>query len=445
MRPIVSAIDSPCFKLSKFLLPIISLAINKNNGNYLQNSSDLISKISGATLPAGYILISLDVTSLYTNTPTEVALNILKEKLYEIENSETFKNCTDLPIPAIIDLVSVCLEYTYFEFDNKFYQQNNGLAMGGVLSGILAEIVLQRLEQDTLKNLEQKAIKLLHYSRYIDDAFAAIIAEKVTEVTEEFNKFHPKIQFTTEIEREGQLPYLDILITRNIQNNKLSTSVYRKPTDSGIYLNFNSNQHISVHRSVIYSLINRAYTHCSDDNIRKTELGVIRDTLIRNNYPLNEINKICKKVRGKHKNKNKNSESKNNKKDPEKPITTCTIPYIRGTSDKIRRINSKYNIRTVFKSDNKLRKHIMHTKPKKPAENKKNSVYMIPCECGEQYIGETSRPVKLRINEHKRNVKNKKIETSKLAEHTVNTNHKIIWDQSKIIGSETHIKKTCYT
>ena len=52
------------------------------------------------------------------------------------------------------------------------------------------------------------------------------------------NQQHPNITFTSEVERDGKLPYLDINISRS--QGKFNTSVYRKPTFTGLFTNFHS-------------------------------------------------------------------------------------------------------------------------------------------------------------------------------------------------------------
>ena len=60
------------------------------------------------------------------------------------------------------------------------------------------------------------------------------------------NSIHQNIQFTLEMEKNGQIPFLDILIQREIDGS-LSSSAYRKPTTNDRYLDFKSNNPI-VHK-----------------------------------------------------------------------------------------------------------------------------------------------------------------------------------------------------
>jgi hypothetical protein len=80
------------------------------------------------------------------------------------------------------------------------------------------------------------------------------------------------------------------------------------------------------------------------------------------------------------------------------------IPYVKGTSEKFRLIGNRFNLRTIFKNKHALHVTLMKTGPVRDAHQTKQCVYSIPCDCGICYIGETSRTLEVRINEHKYNL-----------------------------------------
>jgi hypothetical protein len=95
-----------------------------------------------------------------------------------------------------------------------------------------------------------------------------------------------------------------------------------------------------------------------------------------------------------------------------------TIPHVKGTSEKFRRIRNRLNLRTIFKTKHTLRGTLMKTGPVRDVQQTKQCVYSIPCDCGRCYIGETSRPLEVRIKEHKHNLNQGLLEESKLAQHS---------------------------
>ena len=72
-RPIVSGCDGPTEKLSfvhKLLQPIA-----QQQKSYLKDTTDLVNHIENTKVPADAILVSIDVTSLYTNIPQEEGIH----------------------------------------------------------------------------------------------------------------------------------------------------------------------------------------------------------------------------------------------------------------------------------------------------------------------------------------------------------------------------------
>ena len=72
---------------------------------------------------------------------------------------------------------------------------------------------------------------------------------------------------------------------------------------------------------------------------------------------------------------------------------------------------------------------------------KGKGIYKIECSCGKCYIGETGRSFQIRIKEHGADIKNERIRTSALAEHSLKTRHHICLEYTKILAKENHFFK----
>ena len=73
------------------------------------------------------------------------------------------------------------------------------------------------------------------------------------------------------------------------------------------------------------------------------------------------------------------------------PVTTVTIPYIKGTSETISRILQPYNIRVAHKPTTTLRQLLTNVKDRDEPNNRQGAVYKIKCsDCQASYIGETA-------------------------------------------------------
>ena len=114
------------------------------------------------------IMISFDVTSLYTNVPIKDTINIIKDL---IEHDQEFSNKTKIPTSEFLDLVTLVLTKTWFLFNGKYLSQTDGVAMGGPASSVVAEIYMQSHESTALTTTDTPP-KV--WKRFVDDVYAII-------------------------------------------------------------------------------------------------------------------------------------------------------------------------------------------------------------------------------------------------------------------------------
>ena len=95
----------------------------------------------------GECLSSYNVTSLFTSVPIDPALNNIRDLL---EKDEKLNDRTVLSVQNIIELLGFCLHNTYFSFQNKFYEQIEGAAMGLPVSPIVANLFMEDFERKAL-------------------------------------------------------------------------------------------------------------------------------------------------------------------------------------------------------------------------------------------------------------------------------------------------------
>jgi hypothetical protein len=118
---------------------------------------------------------------------------------------------------------------------------------------------------------------------------------------------------------------------------------------------------------------------------------------------------------------------------------TIVIPYVKGTSAKFRSIGNRFNLRTIFKTKLTLQWTLMKTEPLRDAQQTKQCMCSIPCDCGSCYISETSRPLEVHIKEHKYNLTQGLLGKSKLAQHAYEEGNKIRWNEAKVLQIEPNI------
>ena len=181
---------------------------------------------------------------------------------------------------------------SFFTLNNKFYIQVDGVAMGSLLGPILANIFLSHHEENWLNKCPIK-FKPSFYRRYVDDIFVLFeSSESADSFREYMSSKHQNINFTVEKENVGSLSFLDVKICR--KNGKFVTSVYRKPTFSGVFTNYESFIPAYQKRGLLHTLLHRSFSICWDFKTSHFEIDHLKTILIKNNYPLNFIDSCIK-------------------------------------------------------------------------------------------------------------------------------------------------------
>ena len=110
--------------------------------------------------------------------------------------------------------------------------------MGSPLGPTLANVFMCHFENIWLENCPSY-FKPIVYRRFVDDIFLLSWSKDHVEKFRNYlNKQHKNIKFTSEIEENGSLSFLDIKISH--ENNKFMTSVYRKSTFCAVFTKFGS-------------------------------------------------------------------------------------------------------------------------------------------------------------------------------------------------------------
>ena len=165
--------------------------------------------------------------------------------------------------------------------------------MGFQLGPLLADCYMSKLKSQKLKPLIDN---MLFYKRYMDDTFVIVDDNTLPEtIFHLFNNCNLPIYFTLEAEKDNQIAFLDVLLTRQ-EDGSLTRSTHRKPTWSVQLTNFHSWTPIKYKRNLIRTLSYRIRKICSLNTV-ELELDNLRSILTANNYPkrLIETNiKVCR-------------------------------------------------------------------------------------------------------------------------------------------------------
>ena len=145
------------------------------------------------------------------------------------------------------------------------------------------------------------------------------------------------IQFTKEIEENSKIPFLDFLDT--CDNNRLRTTIHRKPTHTDQLLDQSSYNPTSHKATTIRSLTRRAQLVCDSPNNLQDETNYLNNIFSKNNYNMDFARQNTHSNTDFHAKTNVNSG----------PVMRAVIPYITGTSETIAHILQPYNIRVARK------------------------------------------------------------------------------------------------
>ena len=165
--------------------------------------------------------------------------------------------------------------------------------MGSLLRPTLANTFVCHFENIWLENCQSHFTAIV-YRRFVDDTFSLFrLKDHVGNFRNYLNKQHKNIKFTSEIEENGSLSFLDIKISH--ENNKFMTSVYRKSTFCAVFTKFGSFIPDIYKRGLIETLLHRSFRLCSNYENFHQEIEILKSILKRNSYPHNPVNHCIKR------------------------------------------------------------------------------------------------------------------------------------------------------
>ena len=228
-RPIISGNGCPTEMISAFVDDHLKEFVQKMP-SYVKDTSDFIKKVESYQHDSDYYLVTMDVSSLYTNIPNDEGITAVRRTLLHDYKGQ-------VSIESLIRLLGFVLRMNNFVFNEVHYLQTGGTAMGTRLAPSYANLFMSDLEKTLLKNAPHKPSL---YLRYIDDIFMTFTGneDNLKEFIEYMNSQHRTIKFTAEYSKE-RVPFLDTWVIKN-EENKVYTELFTKPTDTHNYLLYTS-------------------------------------------------------------------------------------------------------------------------------------------------------------------------------------------------------------
>ena len=404
LRPIISQVPTPTYKIAKQLNEIISPFIPSK---YSLKSTDEFLDILRTTKASG-LLASLDAESLFSNIPVTETISIILDNCYNHPTLPPPK----IPAPILENLLRLCTTKAPFRSPSgQLFYQVDGIAMGSPLGPTFANYYMCDVENRVLQDI---AIKPHIYCRYLDDLFVSTQDTTHLHLLKQALEDNSVLKFTTELSLQNKLPFLDVSV--HIQDNTFVTSVYRKPTDLGRCMNAASEAPTKYKISVIRAYLRRAYKICSNWTLFHHEVGRIKQILINNGYSNHsvdtEINKFLDRIHtlttNNHKEEVLTLQYKNQMSEAYR-VDERTLQEI--IHNNITCTNPHHKIRlSIYYKSPKISNLLINNKPHTPNSTQKaNVVYQFTCPfegCKLQtsnYIGFTRTTLSRRLTYHMNN------------------------------------------
>lgn len=441
-RPIVSDCGSETYQTAEyidFFLQPLSII----QPSYVKDTYHFIEIVKKIKIPQNSLFFSIDVDNLYTNIDIKAGLATVK-KIFEKYPKK------DRPDNEVLKLLEINLTRNDFVFNEEFYLQIKGTAMGKRFAPSYANIFMANWEEEALAKCPKQP---LHYLRYLDDIFG-IWCHSEREF-EDFlailNSHDPSIKLKHVVNQQA-IDFLDTTVYKGDSfdvDGSLDIKVFFKETDTHALLFKTSFHPKHTFRGLVKSQLIRFNRICTQEKdfweavhilfgaLRKRGysrtflrhcLKSFRDTkqtddkkiipfissfssvsvalngILKNNFNQfmedSEILKNHKIIGAYRKNKNLKDFLVRAKlrrlQDLNGKLTNfCTLKYVKNRADdRIFRISQEFTPKT------------------------KNCVYIIFCSsCGKQYIGETRNPISTRMWQHRYNVRKKKEVDTPLVGH----------------------------
>lgn len=474
-RPIVSDVNSETYRVSEYIDYYIN-HLGINHEAYIKNTYDFINKIRNFAINNDCLLITGDVSSLYTNMDINRSIECVRR---------VFNNSPDITRPDnyILKLLEISLKNNDFDFNGKCYIQIMGTAMGKRFAPSLANIYLLDFDQMARNGFK---IKPLLYFRFLDDIFV-LFPNKNIELVKEYENFLsniiPDIKVTLEWSDE-RINFLDTTIY--INNNTLQTKVFFKPTDTHQLLHKSSFHPSHTFKGILKSQLIRFKRISSSETDYNCTCKILFSYLKNRGYSHTEMRKMKHEIWYNYVEKDPDINKDNNTKLFPIIIDYCSIGIDMGHSYK-KMLSTEYSIKTkpgvdnniklilAYKNNKNLKQILVRSKlesNKKGAFrgcgtktckccqthavdsnkihssalnksfmisdniscNSSNIIYVITCRrCNLQYVGETSRTLRDRLSDHCSAIRTCK--NTPIGTHFNLPQHSIL--DLKIIGLET--------
>lgn len=455
-RPIVSDCSSETYRTAEFIDFYLN-PLSVKHASYVKDTYHFVELVKNLALPSQFYFFSMDVASLYTNIDIDAGLSAVKKIFLKYPDPKR-------PDEELLELLDINLRRNDFVFNEQFYLQVKGTAMGKRFAPAYANIFMANWEQEVFEKCKKKP---LYYFRYLDDIWG--IWEDSREEFDVFlsilNDHDRSIQLEAEV-KENSIDFLDTTVFKGNNfdaTHKLEIKVFFKKTDLHALLYKSSFHPKHTFGGLVKSQLLRFHRICTRKEDFLEAMGILFRSLRKRGYSRQFLRGCFKNF----------LVEKQKVEEDFIPLIT-TYDLISKNLNRVWKLNfynykilPKLKIISAYRRNPNLKDLLVfaklpplkiHKTPKyseqlaklKFVKNSKdnsiikitqtfttestNCVYLIFCnKCGKKYVGETRNTLFTRLIQHRYNIKNRK-ET-----HTLLVQHFLLHDLSslKIAGLQS--------
>ncbi|CAJ0930958.1 unnamed protein product [Ranitomeya imitator] len=446
-RPIVSSTDSILSPLAITLERILT-PLTKQTKSFLLDTNEFLGLIKSlGPLSTSTILVTWDVCSLYTSITHTKGMEATDRLLTEAKVEPKVRR-------FCADILSLVLRENFFLFQDTFYVQRQGTAMGSNVAPPYAVAYMAAFEEDFIFNhsLFQQHSRI--WRRFIDDIFCIWEGplESLLLFDSHINNIWPELKFTLQYSVDN-ISFLDTRVCKNT-DGRLSIDLHTKPTDRNSLLQYTSFLPTAIKKSIPISQFQRVKRIVTDNDIRNQRLNEMEEKFSNRGYPksllaqakhsspkpknsvpripfVNTYHPFSRRVQASiHRHWNILSKSYPRVPEFQQPFLSC---YRRPTNikDKLARADVGSDVRVprqtflrtqkqgtfpclnclqcnnVQKGDKVFHPHTGKGIPIRGFFTCDSSyvIYIIKCPCGLAYVGETTQAIRDRVSQHKSNIR----------------------------------------
>ncbi|CAJ0934784.1 unnamed protein product [Ranitomeya imitator] len=282
-RPIVASTESILSPISKFLEKILTPLIQQTP-SFLLDTGKFLELIHNLTIiPKEAFLVTFDVKDLYTSIPHIEGIKSVRTLL-------TSSKMDPVQINLCCDLLSIILTKNFFLFEDQFFLQTRGTAMGSNAAPPYANCYMAEYEESAIYTNCLFKTHAVMWKRYIDDIFC--IWDGPEETLKTFFLFlktsWPGLDFTITYNQK-EVNFLDTLVCKNDQG-ELSTDLFTKPTDRNSLLHYHSFHPTRMKNAIPKSQFKRVHRIVSDKTRQTQRLDEMRSKFLERGYPPQTLN-----------------------------------------------------------------------------------------------------------------------------------------------------------